>query len=56
MADPNCDECSGTGEILTEGVMLGRSYYCPISRKVITPMVGDGKWIKTVCYCLSDEP
>jgi hypothetical protein len=55
MADPNCEECRGTGVIETESVAMGRPYYSKEFKQMVVPTVGNGIWQKTVCYCLSDE-
>jgi hypothetical protein len=51
--DPNC-ECQGTGLLLTEGVVFGRARYNKELGHFETPMYGDGVWVQTQCYCLTD--
>lgn len=49
----SCKDCNGTGEILTQGVILGRPFVKDL--KLIYPYEPDGKWEKTICPCKSDE-
>lgn len=53
--DKTCEDCRGKGIILTEGVKLGRPYFSKEHKQIITPYVGDGIWMRTVCHCKSDE-
>ena len=54
-AKKDCEECKGTGEILTEGVVLGRPYYSKEHSGIVYDAYGDGNWQKTVCPCLSEN-
>lgn len=49
----SCKDCNGTGEILTQGVILGRPFVKDL--KLIYPYEPDGKWKKIICPCKSDE-
>jgi|GEM_PF-3841288 hypothetical protein len=55
MADKDCEECKGSGEILTEGVIWSRPYFSKKDGGIVRDFYGDGKWTKTVCPCLSDD-
>lgn len=48
-----CKDCNGTGEILTQGVILGRPFMK--NGKFTYPYKPNGIWEKTICPCKSEE-
>jgi hypothetical protein len=55
MARADCEDCKGSGEIETEGVVLGRSQYDKVAGRVMMPCYGDGNWAMTQCPCVGEE-
>lgn len=45
----------GTGEIETETLIVGRSYYSKEARCLVTPMQGKGDWAMTQCPCVGEQ-
>lgn len=51
-ADPNCEDCNGSGEIETESIHLGRPYWK--DGQVVCDVTGKGNWSMTQCPCVGE--
>jgi hypothetical protein len=49
-----CEDCKGTGKIVTEGVVPGRPYFDKLEGQIVRDYHGDGKWQETQCHCVGE--
>jgi hypothetical protein len=55
MAWDKCDECKGSGKIMTESIHIGRPRYSKAIGGLEYEVYGMGNWAETICSCVGEE-